>query len=51
MERTGNFSFNLPVVDRAIVEALRHALENVMPDIMIDNNFLNGMVMVNSVGM
>lgn len=33
-----NFSFNLDAVDRAIVAALRSALEDVMPDIMSDNN-------------
>ena len=37
---TENFSFNLDAVDRAIVEALRTALEDVMPDIMSDNNLL-----------
>lgn len=33
-----SFSFKLEIVDRAIVDALRQALENVMPDIMVDNN-------------
>lgn len=35
---TGNFSFCLLKIDRAIVEALRTALEVVMPEIMSDNN-------------
>lgn len=39
MEMTGNsFKFGLDIIDHVIVEALRQALENVMPDIMIDNN-------------
>ena len=32
------FSFGLDVIDRAIVDALRQALENIMPDIKSDNN-------------
>ena len=35
-----SFGFGLDRVDHALVEALRQALENVMPDIMSDNNFL-----------
>lgn len=39
METTGSsFKFGLDIIDHAIVEALRQALENVMPDIMTDNN-------------
>lgn len=39
MEMTGNsFKFGLDIIDHVIVEALRQALENVMPDIMIDYN-------------
>lgn len=38
MDINDSFSFNFAVVDRAIVEALRHALEDIMPDIMSDNN-------------
>lgn len=39
MEKTGNsFKFGLDIIDHAIVESLRQALENVMPDIMADNN-------------
>lgn len=34
------FSFHLPVIDRAIVEALRVSLEDVMPEIMSDNNLI-----------
>lgn len=33
-----SFKFGLDIIDHAIVEALRQALENVMPDIMADNN-------------
>lgn len=35
---TNSFRFNLEPLDHAIVEALRQALENIMPDIMTDNN-------------
>lgn len=34
------FSFDLPLIARAIVDALQVALEQVMPDIMHDNNLL-----------
>lgn len=37
-ENRASFSFKLDVIDRAIVDALRQALENIMPDIMSDNN-------------
>lgn len=33
-----NFSFDLQGIDHAIVDGIRLALENVMPEIMIDNN-------------
>lgn len=36
----GKFSFHLDGVDHAIVDALRLALENIMPEIMIDNNLI-----------
>lgn len=39
MKMTGDsFKFGLDIIDHAIVEALRQALENVMPEIMTDNN-------------
>lgn len=39
MEKAENsFRFGLDLIDHAIVEALRQALEEVMPDIMTDNN-------------
>lgn len=34
------FSFDLPIVDRAIVEALRLSVEDIMPDIMSDHNLV-----------
>lgn len=39
-ETTENFSFNLLGIDHAIVDALRLALEDVMPEIMSDNNLI-----------
>lgn len=35
-----NFTFNLSGIAHAVVDALRLALEVVMPDIMRDNNLL-----------
>ena len=32
-----NFSFNLTLIDHAIVNALQEALEHIMPEIMSDN--------------
>lgn len=38
-ESSNHFSFGLKIIDHAIVEAIRQALENVMPEIMEDNGF------------
>lgn len=35
-----NFSFNLTLIDHAIVNALQEALEHIMPEIMSDNHLL-----------